>query len=90
MDIWVLLPLMYNNSKAHVAEVLKKGDAVWSYNTLVQDAYSPKWLIDFRPGQLPHPAGLYQSEPQPDRIALLADRQMAFRRLEQRKQRRHL
>ena len=49
VDIWVLLPLMYNNSKAHVAEVLKKGDSVWSYNTLVQDAYSPKWLIDFTP-----------------------------------------
>jgi len=29
--------------------VLKKGDAVWSYNTLVQDAYSPKWEIDFDP-----------------------------------------
>jgi hypothetical protein len=40
---------MYNNSKAQVGEVLKKGDAVWSYNTLVQDAYSPKWLIDFDP-----------------------------------------
>jgi hypothetical protein len=40
---------MYNNSRQHVQEVLKKGDAVWSYNTLVQDAYSPKWLIDFDP-----------------------------------------
>jgi hypothetical protein len=49
VDIWVLLPLMYNNAKPHVGEVLKKGDAVWSYNTLVQDAYSPKWLIDFDP-----------------------------------------
>lgn len=49
VDIWVLLPLMYNNSASHVKEVLKKGDAVWSYNTLVQDAYSPKWLIDFDP-----------------------------------------
>jgi hypothetical protein len=49
VDIWVLLPLMYNNSQAEVAKVLKKGDAVWSYNTLVQDAYSPKWLIDFDP-----------------------------------------
>ena len=29
--------------------MLKKGDSVWSYNTLVQDAYSPKWLIDFDP-----------------------------------------
>jgi hypothetical protein len=49
VDIWVLLPVMYNNSKAHVNEVLKKGDSVWSYNTLVQDAYSPKWEIDFDP-----------------------------------------
>jgi hypothetical protein len=49
VDIWVLLPLMYNNSKNQVGEVLKKGDTVWSYNTLVQDAYSPKWEIDFDP-----------------------------------------
>jgi hypothetical protein len=49
VDIWVLLPVMYNNSKQQVADVLKKGDAVWSYNTLVQDAYSPKWEIDFDP-----------------------------------------
>jgi hypothetical protein len=49
VDIWVLLPVMYNNSKNQVGEVLKKGDTVWSYNTLVQDAYSPKWEIDFSP-----------------------------------------
>jgi hypothetical protein len=49
VDIWVLLPVMYNNSKQHVTEVLNKGNLVWSYNTLVQDAYSPKWLIDFDP-----------------------------------------
>ncbi len=49
VDIWVLLPVMYNNSTSRVKEVLKKGDTVWSYNTLVQDAYSPKWLIDFDP-----------------------------------------
>jgi Domain of unknown function (DUF4091) len=49
VDIWVLLPVMYNNAKGEVAHVLKKGDTVWSYNTLVQDAYSPKWEIDFDP-----------------------------------------
>jgi hypothetical protein len=49
VDIWVLLPVMYNNAKSEVDHVLKKGDAVWSYNTLVQDAYSPKWEIDFNP-----------------------------------------
>ena len=49
VDIWVLLPVMYNNAKSEVDQVLKKGDSVWSYNTLVQDAYSPKWEIDFDP-----------------------------------------
>ena len=49
VDVWVLLPVMYNNSGARVTEVLRKGDDVWSYNTLVQDAYSPKWEIDFDP-----------------------------------------
>ena len=28
---------------------LAKGDEVWSYNTEVQDPYSPKWEIDFAP-----------------------------------------
>lgn len=49
VDIWVLLPVMYNNAQTEVDHVLKKGDSVWSYNTLVQDAYSPKWEIDFDP-----------------------------------------
>jgi hypothetical protein len=49
VDIWVLLPVMYNNAKSEVDHVLKKGDSVWSYNTLVQDAYSPKWEVDFDP-----------------------------------------
>lgn len=49
VDIWVLLPVMHTKSKDRVDEVMKKGDEVWSYNTLVQDAYSPKWLIDFSP-----------------------------------------
>src|SRR5580698_1720846 len=49
VDIWVVLPVMYNNAKTEVDHVLKKGDSVWSYNTLVQDAYSPKWEIDFDP-----------------------------------------
>jgi hypothetical protein len=62
VDIWVLLPLMYNNNAGEVAKVLKKGDAVWSYNTLVQDAYSPKWEIDFDPINFRiHPGFINQS-----------------------------
>ena len=49
VDIWVVLPVMYNNSKANIDKAIQKGDEVWSYNTLVQDEYSPKWEIDFDP-----------------------------------------
>jgi hypothetical protein len=62
VDIWVLLPVMYNNAKSEVDHVLKKGDSVWSYNTLVQDAYSPKWEIDFDPVNFRvHPGFINQS-----------------------------
>jgi len=49
VDIWVLLPKMYDEAGGLVQKVLKKGDQVWSYNALVQDSYSPKWEIDFDP-----------------------------------------
>ncbi|MEH2006494.1 DUF4091 domain-containing protein [Nostoc sp.] len=49
VDIWVLLPNMYEQATDRVAKVLKKGDKVWSYNALVQEEYSPKWEIDFEP-----------------------------------------
>ena len=49
VDIWVVLPVMYDRAVSRVGEVLAKGDQVWSYNALVQDAYSPKWMIDFDP-----------------------------------------
>jgi Domain of unknown function (DUF4091) len=49
VDDWVVLPVTYNSSVSMVNQALQKGDSVWSYNTLVQDAYSPKWEIDFAP-----------------------------------------
>lgn len=53
VDIWTMLPQNYNDAEAEVPPavtfVLKKGDAAWSYNDLVQDAYSPKWELDFLP-----------------------------------------
>jgi hypothetical protein len=48
-DIWVLLPRQFVSNAADVAAVLKKGDRVWSYTAIVQDNFSPKWEIDFRP-----------------------------------------
>jgi hypothetical protein len=49
VDIWVVLPKMYDDAVTHVHEVLDKGDQVWSYNDLIQDDHSPKWEIDFSP-----------------------------------------
>ena len=49
VDIWVVLPVMYDGARSTVMQALGKGDAVWSYNCLVQDAYSPKWTVDFAP-----------------------------------------
>jgi hypothetical protein len=48
-DIWDLLPRQYVSNPADVAEALKKGDRIWSYTAIVQDNFSPKWEIDFRP-----------------------------------------
>jgi hypothetical protein len=49
VDIWTMLPLSYNADLSQMPVVLAKGDSLWSYNTLVQDSYSPKWEIDFAP-----------------------------------------
>jgi hypothetical protein len=49
VDIWVLLPVMYDAAGQRIKEVLRRGGKVWSYNALVQDGYSPKWQIDFAP-----------------------------------------
>lgn len=49
VDIWVVLPKMYDDSKSLVAQALAKGDEVWSYNCNQQDDYSPKWLLDYAP-----------------------------------------
>jgi len=57
VDIWVVLPMMYDNALEYVTAARKKGDEIWSYNTLVQDRYSPKWLIDYDPINLRVQAG---------------------------------
>jgi Domain of unknown function (DUF4091) len=49
VDIWIVLPKMYDADPKRISEVLQKGDKVWFYNALVQDGYSPKWQIDFEP-----------------------------------------
>jgi hypothetical protein len=48
VDVWTMLPVTYDGSQS-TGQALMKGDTLWSYNTLVQDAYSPKWEVDFLP-----------------------------------------
>lgn len=49
VDIWAVLPVTIDSDSQNVQAAIRKGDEVWSYNTEVQDAYSPKWEIDFEP-----------------------------------------
>ncbi len=56
VDVWTMLPMNYDLAQLtktggvpNVTYVQRKGDKVWSYNDLVQDAYSPKWELDFLP-----------------------------------------
>ncbi len=49
VDIWVMLPVVYDHNSKNVLAAQAKGDEIWSYNALVQDSYSPKWQIDFAP-----------------------------------------
>jgi hypothetical protein len=49
VDIWALLPKGYVRTESEVKYVISKGDEVWSYNTMLQDSYSPKWRLDFLP-----------------------------------------
>ncbi len=49
VDIWAVLPVMYDAAPGAIKAAQLKGDEVWSYNALSQDSYSPKWLIDYAP-----------------------------------------
>jgi hypothetical protein len=45
-----MLPKQFDGvSPDVVKQVRQKGGEVWSYNTLMQDSFSPKWEIDFGP-----------------------------------------
>jgi hypothetical protein len=48
-DIWVVLPITYDKYRDTVIKIKERGEQVWSYNSFVQDSYSPKWTLDFAP-----------------------------------------
>jgi len=47
VDIWVVLPMQFEHGSPAIAAARAHGGEIWSYNAVVQDAYSPKWLIDY-------------------------------------------
>jgi hypothetical protein len=49
VDVWACLPKGYDAAGSANAQALALGTQIWSYNDCVQDAYSPKWEIDFAP-----------------------------------------
>ncbi len=49
VDIWALLPKMWDSDSAGIAAARARGGKIWAYTALVQEPYSPKWEIDFAP-----------------------------------------
>lgn len=49
VDIWAVLPSTYDAAVAEQARAAGLGMQLWSYTSLAQDTYSPKWLVDFSP-----------------------------------------
>ena len=49
VDIWALLPKMWEQDPEAVTKAQAAGQQIWAYTALNQDTYSPKWEIDFAP-----------------------------------------
>ncbi len=49
VDIWEELPKQWDANQAKLEKLQAKGDAVWLYNVLEQDDYSPKLAINWSP-----------------------------------------
>jgi hypothetical protein len=49
VDIWVMLPGQFVEERPDLAAVKAAGGEIWSYTSMNQDSYSPKWQIDFSP-----------------------------------------
>lgn len=47
VDIWVMLPKQFDSHSETVEKARELGCEIWTYNCLVQDNYSPKWLLDY-------------------------------------------
>jgi hypothetical protein len=50
VDIFSMLPVQFDKASPDLMNQFRqRGAQMWSYNTLIQDDYSPKWEIDFSP-----------------------------------------
>jgi hypothetical protein len=49
VDIWVMLPGQFVEERPGLVAAREAGAELWSYTSMNQDSYSPKWQIDFLP-----------------------------------------
>lgn len=49
VDIWVMLPGQFVEERPGLVAAREAGAELWSYTSMNQDSYSPKWQIDFVP-----------------------------------------
>jgi hypothetical protein len=49
VDIWAVLPKLFDSSDEAFRAARRAGNEIWAYTALMQDDFSPKWLIDFAP-----------------------------------------
>lgn len=47
VDIWVMLPKQFDSNTEIINKAREKDCEIWTYNCLVQDNYSPKYLLDY-------------------------------------------
>lgn len=47
VDIFVVLPKQYDDNTEKIKLAREKGCEIWTYNCLLHDSYSPKWLLHY-------------------------------------------
>ncbi len=47
VDIFVVLPKQYDDNTEKINMAREKGCEIWTYNCLLHDSYSPKWLLHY-------------------------------------------
>jgi Domain of unknown function (DUF4091) len=49
IDLWIVLPNTYETAGDRIQTLQSQNQPIWFYLALVQDKYSPRWLLDYPP-----------------------------------------